>query len=68
MMEHTSKLYCKIVAWIDVQHKFFPALANSKDEAHACIGETQPILGVMVSSIKLWLLLHVVSAPAADTA
>ncbi|KAJ7882560.1 hypothetical protein B0H14DRAFT_2565252 [Mycena olivaceomarginata] len=61
MMEHTSKLRCKIVTWIDVQHKFFPGLANIRaceDKVHVHAAEAQPILGVTVSSIKL--------APAAD--
>ncbi|KAJ7693295.1 hypothetical protein B0H14DRAFT_3531177 [Mycena olivaceomarginata] len=36
MMEHTSKLRRKLVVWINVQHKFFPGLANIRaheDEA-----------------------------------
>ncbi|KAJ7834048.1 hypothetical protein B0H14DRAFT_3087643 [Mycena olivaceomarginata] len=56
MMERTSKLHRKIVAWIDVQHKFFTGLANiraHKDEAR---------------TIKLWLPSDVVRAPAADAA
>jgi hypothetical protein len=71
MMERTSKLRRKIVAWIDVQQKFFPALANVRareDEARARVAEGQPVPGVTVSSIKLWLPSHVASAPAADAA
>ncbi|KAJ7858216.1 hypothetical protein B0H14DRAFT_3447339 [Mycena olivaceomarginata] len=71
MMERTSKLRRKIVAWTDVQQKFFPALANIRareDEARARVAEGQPVPGVTVSSIKLWLLSHVASAPAADAA
>ncbi|KAJ7688528.1 hypothetical protein B0H14DRAFT_3533268 [Mycena olivaceomarginata] len=71
MMERTSKLRRKIVAWTDVQQKFFPALANVRareDEARARVVEGQPVPGVTVSSIKLWLPSHVASAPAADAA
>jgi hypothetical protein len=68
MMECSSKLRRKIVAWIDVQQKFFPALANiraRKDEARTRVVEGQPVPGVTVSSIKLWLPSHVASAPTA---
>jgi hypothetical protein len=71
MMERTSKLRRKIIAWIDVQQKFFPALANIRaceDEVCARVAEGAPIPGVTVSSIKLWLPSHVASAPAADAA
>ncbi|KAJ7725158.1 hypothetical protein B0H14DRAFT_3519387 [Mycena olivaceomarginata] len=60
MMEHTSKLRCKIVAWIDVQHKFFPGLANiraCKDKVHVHAAEAQPILGVTVT-VKDAVFLH----------
>ncbi|KAJ6479858.1 hypothetical protein C8R45DRAFT_906215 [Mycena sanguinolenta] len=58
MTERTSKLRRKIFAWIDVQHKFFPALANIRtreDEARARNAHGQSIPGVAVSSIALWL-------------
>lgn len=58
MTERTSKLRRKIFAWIDVQHKFFPALANIRtreDEARAHNAHGQSIPGVAVSSIALWL-------------
>ncbi|KAJ7888374.1 hypothetical protein B0H14DRAFT_3430161 [Mycena olivaceomarginata] len=50
-------------------HKLFPGLANIRaHEDKVCMhtAEAQPIPGVMVSSIKLWLLSDVARAPAAD--
>ncbi|KAJ7888364.1 hypothetical protein B0H14DRAFT_2562334 [Mycena olivaceomarginata] len=52
-------------------HKFLPGLANIRaheDKVSMHAAEAQPMPGVMVSSIKLWLLSDVVRAPAADTA
>ncbi|KAJ6452843.1 hypothetical protein C8R45DRAFT_1112863 [Mycena sanguinolenta] len=58
MTERTSKLRRKIFAWMVVQEKFFPALANIRaraDEARARDANGQTIPGVPVSSIALWL-------------
>ncbi|KAJ6449962.1 hypothetical protein C8R45DRAFT_1114370 [Mycena sanguinolenta] len=58
MIERTSKLRREISAWIDVQHKFFPALANIRaheDENRARVANGQAVLGVTVSDIQLWL-------------
>ncbi|KAJ6503653.1 hypothetical protein C8R45DRAFT_818086 [Mycena sanguinolenta] len=58
MTERTSKLRRKIFAWIEVQQKFFPALANVRareDEARARVADGQPVPGVSVSEISLWL-------------
>ncbi|KAJ7760147.1 hypothetical protein DFH07DRAFT_867895 [Mycena maculata] len=57
MLERTSKLRRKIVAWIELQTRFFPGLKNVReleDEERASIAETRPIAGVDVSAIKLW--------------
>ncbi|KAJ7247447.1 hypothetical protein B0H12DRAFT_1203221 [Mycena haematopus] len=67
MMERTSKLRRKIFAWIDVQHKFFPGLANVRareDEARARVAAGLPVPGVTVSEIALWLPSAVVAARA----
>ncbi|KAJ7120873.1 hypothetical protein C8R44DRAFT_623095 [Mycena epipterygia] len=66
MIERTSKLCRKIFAWIEVQTKFFPGLATLReleDEARARAAETQPIPGVKVSEIALWLPSAIVTAP-----
>ncbi|KAJ7836541.1 hypothetical protein B0H14DRAFT_2793727 [Mycena olivaceomarginata] len=58
MIERTSKLRRKIFAWIDVQTRFFPGLKNVReveDEIRAAMGSGEPIPGVAVSDIKLWL-------------
>ncbi|KAJ7790787.1 hypothetical protein B0H14DRAFT_2625671 [Mycena olivaceomarginata] len=69
MTERTSKLRRKIFAWIDIQHRFFPALANIRareDEARARLAQGQSVPGVMVSNIKLWLPSAVGAAPGPD--
>ncbi|KAJ7805097.1 hypothetical protein B0H14DRAFT_3091667 [Mycena olivaceomarginata] len=43
MVERTSKLRRKIVAWIDVQSRFFPGLKNTR------------VPGIAVSEMMLWL-------------
>ncbi|KAK7028741.1 hypothetical protein R3P38DRAFT_2937983 [Favolaschia claudopus] len=58
MMERTSKLRRKVSAWIDIQHRFFPGLANSRardDELRAREAAGEPIPGVEVPRLKLWL-------------
>ncbi|KAF7371413.1 hypothetical protein MSAN_00778000 [Mycena sanguinolenta] len=71
MTERTSKLRRKIFAWIDVQHKFFPALANVRareDEMRARVAEDgQSVPGVSVSEIPLWLPSAVVESRRVKT-
>ncbi|KAJ7821738.1 hypothetical protein B0H14DRAFT_3733158 [Mycena olivaceomarginata] len=58
MIERTSKLRRKIFAWIEVQTKFFPALKNIRkveDNTRAQMGAGEPIPGIAVSDVKLWL-------------
>ncbi|KAF7358304.1 hypothetical protein MVEN_00879800 [Mycena venus] len=58
MIECTSKLQRKIIAWAEVQQKFFPALANvreRKDEERARAADGGSIPGLQVSDIPLWL-------------
>ncbi|KAK7026145.1 hypothetical protein R3P38DRAFT_2529348 [Favolaschia claudopus] len=60
MTERTSKLRRKIVAWIDIQTKFFPGLAHireKEDEARrlAATAKRTTIPGVAVPDITLWL-------------
>ncbi|KAJ7033998.1 hypothetical protein C8F04DRAFT_1210759 [Mycena alexandri] len=67
MVERTSKLRRKIFAWVELQTKFFPGLQNVRqleDEARSRIAETQPIPGVSVSNLKLWLPSGIVAAPS----
>ncbi|KAJ7801661.1 hypothetical protein B0H14DRAFT_2615098 [Mycena olivaceomarginata] len=71
MIERTSKLRRKIFAWIDIQQKFFLALANIRareHEAHARATNGQPIPGVTASNIELCLPSAMAAAPAADKA
>ncbi|KAJ7864121.1 hypothetical protein B0H14DRAFT_3862645 [Mycena olivaceomarginata] len=68
MIERTSKLRRKIVAWVDVQTKFFPALANLREredeERAALASEGHTVPGVKVSDMALWLPSTIVAAPA----
>ncbi|KAJ7722465.1 hypothetical protein B0H14DRAFT_2642150 [Mycena olivaceomarginata] len=57
MVERTSKLRRKTVAWIDVQSRFFPGLKNVReleDEARAQISATDAVPGIAVSEMTLW--------------
>ncbi|KAJ7733908.1 hypothetical protein B0H16DRAFT_1327784 [Mycena metata] len=66
MIERTSKLRRKIFAWVDLQTRFFPGLKNVReleDEARASMSETEPIPGVSVSDVKLWLPSQIAAAP-----
>ncbi|KAJ7271334.1 hypothetical protein B0H12DRAFT_972467, partial [Mycena haematopus] len=67
MIERTSKLRRKIVAWITLQTAFFPALQNVRqheDDERARLAETQPVPGISVSDLKLWLPSAVAAATA----
>ncbi|KAJ7046193.1 hypothetical protein C8F04DRAFT_938986 [Mycena alexandri] len=58
MVERTSKLRRKILVWIDIQNGFFPSVKvvrANEDEARARSARTQPIPGLQVHEIKLWL-------------
>ncbi|KAK7017285.1 hypothetical protein R3P38DRAFT_3320598 [Favolaschia claudopus] len=58
MTERTSKLRRKIVAWIEVQTKFWPALGNVRDREdseRARQSTSDHVPGVKVPSIALWL-------------
>ncbi|KAJ7182437.1 hypothetical protein C8R43DRAFT_1144448 [Mycena crocata] len=58
MVERTSKLRRKIVGWMDVQQKFYPrlqAIREEEDQARALAAESEPVPGVNVSEIALWL-------------
>ncbi|KAJ6600930.1 hypothetical protein B0H10DRAFT_1824120, partial [Mycena sp. CBHHK59/15] len=58
MLERTSKLRRKIFAWMDIQVLFFPRFTRVRDledEVRACAAKTQPIPGVKVHEITLWL-------------
>ncbi|KAJ7866849.1 hypothetical protein B0H14DRAFT_3084187 [Mycena olivaceomarginata] len=69
MIERTSKLRRKIVAWAEVQQKFFPALANVRqreDEERARTSAGQSVPGLRVSDMALWLPSAVAAAPGPD--
>ncbi|KAJ7223872.1 hypothetical protein B0H12DRAFT_1205345 [Mycena haematopus] len=58
MIERTSKLRRQIFTWITLQTNFFPALQNVRqleDEERARQAATEPVAGVSVSDLKLWL-------------
>ncbi|KAJ6517571.1 hypothetical protein DFH09DRAFT_940379 [Mycena vulgaris] len=58
MVERTSKLRRKVFAWIDIQRLFFPVvelLRKKEDEARARTAGSQPVPGVKVHDIDLWL-------------
>ncbi|KAJ7130028.1 hypothetical protein C8R43DRAFT_896340 [Mycena crocata] len=58
MVERTSKLRRKIVAWIKIQRGFFPVvdtLRTREDAARARAARTQTRPGVQVYEITLWL-------------
>ncbi|KAK7007802.1 hypothetical protein R3P38DRAFT_3324954 [Favolaschia claudopus] len=56
MTERTSKLRRKILAWIEVQTKFWPALANVRErEDSERTRQSEGVAGVKVSAITLWL-------------
>ncbi|KAJ7750618.1 hypothetical protein B0H16DRAFT_1318629 [Mycena metata] len=66
MIERSSKLRRKIVAWMELQVKFFPGLANVRemeDVERARLAETQPIPGISVSDMKLWMPSAIATAP-----
>ncbi|KAJ7772710.1 hypothetical protein DFH07DRAFT_953170 [Mycena maculata] len=58
MVERTSKLRRKIFAWMDIQKLFFPVveiLRKADDDARARTAESQPVPGVKVYELDLWL-------------
>ncbi|KAJ7763841.1 hypothetical protein B0H16DRAFT_1718472 [Mycena metata] len=66
MIERSSKLCHKIVAWMELQVKFFPGLVNvweMEDTERARLAAAQPVPGVSVSDMKLWLPSAIAVAP-----
>ncbi|KAJ6607278.1 hypothetical protein B0H10DRAFT_1631100, partial [Mycena sp. CBHHK59/15] len=58
MLERTSKLRRKIFAWMEKQTPFMPRVAwlqDQEDAARARTTRTQPVPGVKVHEIQLWL-------------
>ncbi|KAJ7253593.1 hypothetical protein C8J57DRAFT_1519322 [Mycena rebaudengoi] len=58
MVERTSKLRRKILAWMVIQTQFFPVVARIReleDAARMRVGETQALPGVLCHNIALWL-------------
>ncbi|KAJ7811147.1 hypothetical protein B0H14DRAFT_3090662 [Mycena olivaceomarginata] len=68
-LEDQHKLRSKIVAWAEVQQKFFPALANVRqreDEERARTSAGQSVPGLRVSDMVFWLPSAVAAAPGPD--
>ncbi|KAJ7279177.1 hypothetical protein C8J57DRAFT_1713062 [Mycena rebaudengoi] len=58
LVERTSKLRRKIMSWMEIQVQFFPQvskLRDLEDAARARTSRTQPIQGVRVQDLALWL-------------
>ncbi|KAJ7257694.1 hypothetical protein C8J57DRAFT_1436922 [Mycena rebaudengoi] len=58
LVERTSKLRRKIVTWMEIQAQFFPQvliLRDLEDAARVRASRTQPIQGVKVQDLALWL-------------
>ncbi|KAJ7093352.1 hypothetical protein B0H15DRAFT_947488 [Mycena belliarum] len=69
MTERCSKLRRKIFAWIEVQDKFYPQLARLReleDDARVRAASAQPVPGIKVSDISLWLPSSVAATPGPD--
>ncbi|KAJ6562892.1 hypothetical protein DFH09DRAFT_920722, partial [Mycena vulgaris] len=68
MVERTSKLRRKIQAWMDSQERFIPhviTLRQRDDAARARAARMQPVPGVQVQSIKLWMPSDMMRQPGA---
>ncbi|KAJ7033047.1 hypothetical protein C8F04DRAFT_958139, partial [Mycena alexandri] len=66
MVERTSKVRRKILAWIDIQRGFFPvvdSLREHEDHVRARVAKTQPIPGVQAYDIALWMPSAIAKAP-----
>lgn len=58
LVERSSKLRRKLLAWIDIQRGFFPTvdrIRTLEDDARAQVAKTQPIAGVRINEMSLWL-------------
>ncbi|KAF7346301.1 hypothetical protein MSAN_01857500 [Mycena sanguinolenta] len=58
MIERTSKLRRKIMTWMSLQTSFLPGLQNIRqleDAERARSAGSQPVPGISVSDLKLWL-------------
>ncbi|KAJ7276009.1 hypothetical protein C8J57DRAFT_1224145 [Mycena rebaudengoi] len=58
MVERTSKLRRKILAWMEIQAQFFPIvtrLRELEDCAHTCTAKTQVVPGILVHEMALWM-------------
>ncbi|KAJ7262384.1 hypothetical protein C8J57DRAFT_1183875 [Mycena rebaudengoi] len=71
MVERTSKLRRKILAWIDIQSQFFPIvtrLRDLEDRARARAAETQAVAvpGVLVQAMELWLPSALMNRPGSS--
>ncbi|KAJ7265087.1 hypothetical protein C8J57DRAFT_1622132 [Mycena rebaudengoi] len=58
MVERTSKLRRKILAWVEIQTQHFPSVARAREEddrARMRAAKTQLVPGVLVHEMALWL-------------
>ncbi|KAJ7169278.1 hypothetical protein C8R43DRAFT_1085538 [Mycena crocata] len=68
MVERTSKLRRKILAWIEIQQGFFPvvdALRGREDTARARVARNQTRPGIQVYEMTLWLPSGIMKLPGA---
>ncbi|KAJ7229225.1 hypothetical protein C8J57DRAFT_1534542 [Mycena rebaudengoi] len=68
MIERTSKLRRKILAWMVIQTQFFPAVTRIReleDLARMRAAETQVIPGILVHNMALWLPSALMGRPGA---
>ncbi|KAJ6493479.1 hypothetical protein DFH09DRAFT_1104473 [Mycena vulgaris] len=66
MVKRTSKLRRKIQAWMDSQERFIPhiiTLRQRDDAGRARAARMQPVPGVQVQSIKLWMPSNMMRQP-----
>ncbi|KAJ7073559.1 hypothetical protein B0H15DRAFT_925638 [Mycena belliarum] len=71
MVERTAKLRRKIVAWIDLEEKFHPELVlvrELEDHARTRSAGTQPVPGIKVPDMRLWLPSAIAAAPGSGSA
>ncbi|KAJ7280892.1 hypothetical protein C8J57DRAFT_1057508 [Mycena rebaudengoi] len=69
MVERTSKLRRKILAWMEIQAQFFPVvtrLRELEDRARTVTAKTQVVPGILVQEMALWLPSSLMNRPGAS--
>ncbi|KAJ7281287.1 hypothetical protein C8J57DRAFT_1057258 [Mycena rebaudengoi] len=68
MVERTSKLRRKILAWMDIQAQFFPIVMRIReleDRARTRAATTQVVPGILVHEMALWMPSGLANCPGA---